>query len=342
MRDTAAANATTSPGTRSSGSRVRFANRNLIYIGGYGRSGSTLLEILLSDHGEFVGCGEVRVFPHHALEGRLNCSCGSTFSECSVWSHVFAAKGHDKMDAVLRQIDQICWESEGWRGLLVLAFLGRRSKFFEPYRRCVTRFYENLFRGLDSKTLIESSKTARSARFRPAMLYRVCGIDVRLIHLTRDPRGILFSITQRGSNENIQRGDHHHEQRFVFLRVLVGWSLANVSCLVNRFCLGNDRYLRVRYEDLVTNPEQQFQRIGRFLKVNYSETCQRIKRNECFEPTHTAGGNRLARSGTVQIRPDNAWKRAMPRWQAVVVWLLQLPLVVWMGYRLLPDGSTRS
>ena len=65
-------------------SKSRAASAKLIYIGGYGRSGSTLLEYLLTAHPEVVACGEIerhlRVFTR-----RRACTCGESVRHCQVW-----------------------------------------------------------------------------------------------------------------------------------------------------------------------------------------------------------------------------------------------------------------
>ena len=58
----------------------------LIYIGGYGRSGSTLLEYLLTSHPALVACGEVQrsVRKFDVKRERL-CTCGQKLPVCPVW-----------------------------------------------------------------------------------------------------------------------------------------------------------------------------------------------------------------------------------------------------------------
>src|SRR5680860_1535145 len=56
----------------------------LLYIGGYGHSGSTLLEYLMTGCSDLVACGEVTSARLADYETR-KCSCGSLAKECSVW-----------------------------------------------------------------------------------------------------------------------------------------------------------------------------------------------------------------------------------------------------------------
>ena len=61
----------------------------LVYIGGFGQSGTTLFEYLLTANPDVVACGEIA----NGFEGRsgreLMCSCGKLTGDCPIWG-VFA------------------------------------------------------------------------------------------------------------------------------------------------------------------------------------------------------------------------------------------------------------
>ena len=56
----------------------------LVYIGGYGHSGSTLLEYLLAASPEVIACGEVASVRRE--RGRkAKCTCRRDIKDCPVW-----------------------------------------------------------------------------------------------------------------------------------------------------------------------------------------------------------------------------------------------------------------
>ena len=59
----------------------------LVYIAGYGRSGSTLLDTLLNSHPQIFGAGELFFLFQNLLENK-NCSCGMDMQSCSFWTEV--------------------------------------------------------------------------------------------------------------------------------------------------------------------------------------------------------------------------------------------------------------
>jgi hypothetical protein len=129
----------------------------LIYIGGYGRSGSTLLERLLTADANVVACGEVGRHLQR-LKSAKTCSCGRRMKLCPVWSP-FRHKRDSLKD----------WDHRR----LALAMLNHLSPNFS--------------------VMVDSSKTAWGSALMPFRSRRDLGDDFLLVHLVRDPRGVCWS-----------------------------------------------------------------------------------------------------------------------------------------------------
>ena len=75
----------------------------LIYIAGDDRSGSTMLDMMLSGHSAITSVGEAHQLRAYANQDyefyksihQLNCMCGEKFSECSFWNGVQKELGRD-------------------------------------------------------------------------------------------------------------------------------------------------------------------------------------------------------------------------------------------------------
>src|SRR5262245_52684649 len=63
----------------------------VLYIASNGRSGSTLLELLLSAHSHLWTTGELYVLPFEVETPRKPCGCGSAFADCAFWGPIIAA-----------------------------------------------------------------------------------------------------------------------------------------------------------------------------------------------------------------------------------------------------------
>ncbi|MDQ3927328.1 MAG: hypothetical protein M3272_10185, partial [Actinomycetota bacterium] len=60
----------------------------VLYIAGFGRSGSTLLGNVLGQVDDFVSVGEIRNIWLHGLIQNKVCGCGAPFKECEMWQPV--------------------------------------------------------------------------------------------------------------------------------------------------------------------------------------------------------------------------------------------------------------
>ena len=57
----------------------------LVYVGGHGRSGSTLLDVLLDASPQLLGVGELHHLPR-LLADDQSCSCGTALGRCPFWA----------------------------------------------------------------------------------------------------------------------------------------------------------------------------------------------------------------------------------------------------------------
>ena len=64
----------------------------LVFIAGAGRSGSTLLELLLGQFDGVFAAGELHSMWHRGLIENRRCGCGLPFRHCAVWKSVFEAE----------------------------------------------------------------------------------------------------------------------------------------------------------------------------------------------------------------------------------------------------------
>ena len=68
---------------------VRAMNTiKIVYITGFGRSGSTLLDILLASAPSAFGCGELNALLREGIFGGDPCACGEPVANCPLWQDV--------------------------------------------------------------------------------------------------------------------------------------------------------------------------------------------------------------------------------------------------------------
>ncbi len=81
---------------------------------------------------------------------------------------------------------------------------------------------------------------------------------IRSIHLVRDPRDVMVSMARLGWLNGIDVS---------YARL---WRNANLN-LHRRLAAHPERYLPIRYEDVVARPAEVFREVARFLDVDYEE-----------------------------------------------------------------------
>ena len=114
-----------------------------------------------------------------------------------------------------------------------------------------------LYRGVaaasGASVIVDSTKHLSTA----LLLRRIPGIDLRVVHLVRDSRGVAFSWTKRVPKPWIAGGDAYMD-RYAPTRTSFRWLGYNAGFHALR--AAGTRMIRMRYEDLVTEPEAQLRR----------------------------------------------------------------------------------
>ncbi|MBV8982736.1 MAG: sulfotransferase, partial [Acidimicrobiia bacterium] len=163
----------------------------VLYIAGTGRSGSTLLARILHASGGVFAGGELRyVWQRGVLEDRL-CGCGERFSRCPFWTDVidrgFGGPAHVDAQKVvaeqraltrLRQVPKILTTGGG----------GVSGE----YLHTLSKLYSAIAQVSGCELIVDSSKLPSYG----CVLGQVPGLDVRFVHLVRDPRGAAYSWTR--------------------------------------------------------------------------------------------------------------------------------------------------
>lgn len=303
---------------------------SVLFIAGWGRSGSTLLDLIAGEAPGVVSVGEIReLWYRGCLEDRL-CGCGAAFSACEFWTAVGKAAfgGWDQFDAhraaTLRDRLDRAWMTPlllahgASRGRLVGGRLGRAIAEYEEVLR---RLYHGIGAVSGSAVVVDSSKLATHG-----MLLRAAGVPVGAVHLVRDSRGVMHSW-----QKHVRRPDGSGDlmRRYGIAGGSVRYLVYNSLAQTLR---GIMRYRRVRYEDLVRDPSTVLSAALELVGVDHRPAVA----DGGFVPLgthHTVDGNPMRFSvGAVRLKLDDAWRTAMSRGQRMLVSTITAPLLLRYGY----------
>lgn len=301
----------------------------VLFVMGYGRSGSTFLDILLNNAAAVTSVGALSnywVWLHRGLP----CACGRPLPECPMWGGIVAAH----LDR-LPHDDPVRW-NEVQEGLERRHRLPRLlsdrmpGELEERYRLATGFLLDEVRAGVDTPAVVDSSGSGADKTGRPVALSRYTDADVRTLHLVRDGRAVGWSSMKGpGSPE---RPEVPLPRPLVAVRAGAAWSVVNASCEWMARHLGRDRVLRLRYEDLATDPAGQVRRIGRFAGLDLEDLVAKVEADEPLEVGHNVAGNRLRFRDEIRIRPDFSWRERMSR---PLRWALTAelwPLLLRYGY----------
>lgn len=234
----------------------------VIYIMSDVRSGSTLLENILSKTEETVSVGELALLKTHLLRTgpgarwNWNCSCGLPPMACPFWSRVL--EGMSVSDSNFNTAVRWNYRSKKMiAGSLFSSFL--KKKFSELNTEKINQntiatnihLYRNIFTITGKKIIVDSSKDPVQAYL--TYLNRPPDFDVKIINLKRDLRAIAASKSKWSLANNKKKkslGRWITNSLFYKKICLVVTQLANTGDVIS-----------LSYEDLVMHTQHQLDEI---------------------------------------------------------------------------------
>lgn len=299
----------------------------VLYIAGWGRSGSTILDNVLGQIDGFFSVGELSyVWDRNVLENRI-CGCGCPFSECPVWSAVMEnAFGGTRVDA--QRMIQLRDSGARTRHVpLMLAPFGWRllKRRLGRYSENLGKLYKTIQDVTGCRVVVDSSKLPSYGY----VLSMVPDVDLYVVHLVRDPRAVAHSWQKKMVLPDT--GTLMTRHGTVQSPLIWGaWNAAVEALWRDR----PNRYLRLRYEDFVEGPREA---VGRLLDLVGEEAPRLPLAGECeveLGRNHTVSGNPSRfRTGMVELRLDEEWKYKMRHSDKRLVTALGWPLLRRYGYR---------
>lgn len=308
--------------------------QKVLYIGGFGRSGSTLVERILGQLPGFCSAGEiVFLWQRGLIEGQL-CGCGTPVPECDFWSRVgkTAFGGWDQIDAS----EMLALQKRVDRNRYIPAMVAPRLRpqaqaDLDRYTEVLSKLYRAIGEVSGSRVVIDASKHASTA----FLLRKVPGIDLRVVHLVRDSRGVAYSWTKEVKKPEVMGDD-------AFMPVYSPSSSGRQWVAYNLLfdALGIvDTTMILRYEALMAQPRQGLERILAAASEPLDPESFAFLGSDAagdfanLSVDHTVAGNPMRfHQGRLDLRLDQAWTTKLPARDRKVVTAITWPLQLRYGY----------
>jgi len=310
----------------------------IIYIGGEGRSGSTLLARMLGQLGGVFLGGEIRLVWRCLVEENP-CGCGRCLLECETWRRVvdrvlpcFELNSALEVEQLRKRVDRVA---------RLPGYVWHRQVPNDSDAARFLKVTSNLYRAIMAVTgcsaIVDSSKSPSYL----SLLGLLPELDLRVIHLIRDSRGVAYSLGKHVQNPGAPRS----LPRYNALEAGARWTAINSLLPLMRNRLPGPSLL-LRYEDLVEDPRGALDAVlgvaGITVPDNYPFLSNGTVR---LDQDHTIAGNPMRfKTGEIPLRTDEAWHRELSLINRLVVTITTLPSLVAYGYvpnRKLPRAVTQ-
>lgn len=310
---------------------------NLIYIASTGRTGSTLLEMLLNAHSQIVTSGEIHVLPRELNPETVHqvCGCGNSVLACDFWKDLCERENPLEQSAPQTHY----FKQQGTSGKLFRKEMKRldSKNISAELSRQIQTYAQNSYdvidafirvveqrRGFRPQWVVDSSKDP----YRLLWLLRSGLFNIKVIHSVRDPRSLVYSTSKKffkaADSERNYLWFTNHAVRLSF-----SWLVRNnIIHKTAKTYLRADDYKVVPYEQLALYPEETLMDILSMAGCDYEP--------EIFDTfwdseVHAIAGNAM-RFRKAPITLDEKWRNILPTFHQRLVKALTITGRTRYGY----------
>ena len=276
--------------------------KKIIYIMADKRSGSTLLENILSKSDACFSVGELAMLKGHLIKKGFgerwnwNCSCGKPFTECGFWGSI--VKKLYKPESFDTHVH---WKFKSKKllitGLLPSVFKNRLTRVISSPKNknvadTLNPLYNEIYAASGKQVIVDSSKNPLQALL---VYHHLKDYDVKIIWLKRDLRAIA---TSKKKWKDLNKKNEKPLSKLI-------WDVyyyRNLCGAVTKL-IDNKDLLVMDYEDLAKNTDAELKKVIAFTGIPAFETPQFMELLE----DHTVAGT-PGRFAKKPIQYDESWK----------------------------------
>lgn len=269
--------------------------KELIYIMGSARSGTTLLDLILGNSSDIFSAGELNRFPKRdgIPPGRENAPEKARF-----WK---AIKEEVEQQTDLREVYALAENYEYHKGIFKLLSGKPGAARYRLYQHYLRTFFRSLFQKVDEKYIIDSSKY-------PLRAYHLSGTIEEFkycIYIKKDPVDVMYSFQKKG----IEQPSKH----WFLVNLYLIWVHFLARFVIRRLKKRGIKVVTVKYNDLVEQPLETVDHIQQSLQINLSGTKQLILNGGTFTTGNLFDGNRIRLKNEIRLEQpkQHAEKRGL-------------------------------
>ncbi|MFK7946500.1 MAG: sulfotransferase domain-containing protein [Saprospiraceae bacterium] len=289
--------------------------KRIIYVAGYGRSGSTLLDTILSSHPELEGVGEIKyLFEEWNKKETL----------APIWDDILELYQKEVGISLEEAHNITCDVQNPFKSTTSI----QREKYFKIWSFLMSTLSERL----PDITIVDSSKNAMDAFNRPKLL-KDLGYEVKIIHLTRSPKDVIYSLGKKGSNRLLEAGVKGKKAilKGGTIRALINWTWVNLGVKYYYSSKKGYKIYSLKYEDFIEKTEETFKDVANFLEID-EQPFDNISQGIEVQGGIGVSGNRMRRKSKIIIRSQEVVKNDKFNLLEKGLFLLFKPFFRILGY----------
>ncbi len=291
---------------------------DLVLIGSWDRSGSTVVGEVLGAAPDVVSVGELSNLWERGIRRNRMCACGQAFSACPFWTAVMGiafqgAGGRRLLERVMAAASALSNHR-----LLLHRLSGRSDSDRDVYAEGLGHLFRAVQEVSARSVVVDSSKIP----WHVDAAMSIADAAPWLLHMIRDPRGVVYSH-QKVLPYDGDETDPDMMARQGAAFATLGWGYRNL--MISGLWAHGPNYMRLNYEDFVTNPAVVAAAILRPLRVEPPTFAS--SHSIDLPRGHSVSGNpvRFA-AGLTVIRPDDEWRDSLRLAPRVAVGAVTWPL----------------
>lgn len=271
---------------------------------GAGRSGSTLLDILIGNGIDMYSCGELVRVPE--LQGVPH-GCNKEMPAYKFWNKIITNTeyikscnyDYDELERLVSHIDYHRAFPLNYFGLISSS--NKRS-----YAKYVDSLYKSIFEHINENIIVDSSKYPSRA----LALNKYSSYSIKYVYLIRHPADVLKSFKKKGLEQPPKNT----------LSANVYYFLVNMACYMVLLRLKKQDYSIIQYNALVADPVRSLEKIQADLQINLTETISRVKNNEELIVANLFEGNRIRMKNSIKLQQkDYKRKYSITEWPTIIL-----------------------
>jgi hypothetical protein len=264
--------------------------KNIIYVMSDVRSGSTLLENILSSAPNMLSVGELHHLDSHLYKGKWGrtwnwtCSCGKSIKNCNFWNKVIRKLGNRNIKITQTSINLINKDNS-----IV------KANNLEVINK-IDDIYDAIFEENNANIIVDSSKNIAHGK----LLYDNSKYNILIIYLKRDIRAVTIS-------KNKWEKKFNHKEKGIF-HILLRTKIYDIKLKKALKSIDPKHLIEINYEELAKKPQQTIRKIVQKFDFPSFDVSEYMDTSS----SHTIGGT-PSRFEKSPIKYDDKWEKISKR-----------------------------